>query len=383
MKYSILSYWRLKLDNFFTQLIDSNLKVRRSRILSFKVKYEIIYLLSISCFLLPIYSQEKTENSSNDWRFSIVPSMGWGNIQAYPIVPSMFKNPMTGLDQSSALAKRTGNTYNGLTPIASDGRGRNELLTIALASEKWLIGANYSRFSFNLSPEGAGERFNSFSGFTTNNIYNLGITRNFKVGNEKAITATIQFAGRDGNFEYNNLILETTENRGFQAYPNVSFDDHLRTRTGLVGFTFGNTHEGNYIEPYVGHKSMYYYVNLNSSIGTSLDGNYLYPTTTPATTSGSNVGEVGSAKIYTGFSNKSLENEVAGIRYRYAPVRFIIFGGDIRRNLQQGAYEIRTFVNFMLHQNIGIFLGGVYAEPEINELIIRAWSIGPVYTTKF
>ena len=340
--------------------------------------------MTISCFIFPLFSQEKTENSSNDWRFSIVPSIGGGNIQSYPVTPSIFKNPMTGQEQNTALAKRTGKTYNGLTPFSTDGRGKNEMLTVALASEKWLIGANYSRFSFNLSPEEVGsQRFNSFNGSTTNNLYNVGITRNFKVGNEKAITTTFQYAGRDGNFEYNNLLLETQENRGFQAYPNLSFNDHLRTRTGLLGFTFGNTHEGNYIEPYVGHKSMYYYVNLNPSIGTSLDGNYLYPTTIPSTTSGNNVGELGSAKIYGGYSNKSLENEVAGIRYRYAPLRFIILGGDIRRNLQQGAYEIRAFMNFMLHQNFGIFIGGLYAEPEINELTIRAWSIGPVYTTKF
>ena len=344
----------------------------------------IYFILSTLVLIFPILAQEKINISSKDWRINIVPSIGGGNIQAYPVAPSVFRDPVTDRDLNSNLAKRTGKTYNGLTPFPTDGRGKNEMLTIALVSQKWVFGVNISRFSFDLSPvEGASQRFNSFSGSTTNNFYNLGITRNFILGNNRAISATFQYAGRDGLFEWNTPILETQENQGFQAYPGIVVNDHLQTRTGLLGFTFGSTFEGNFIEPYIGHKSMYYYLNLNPSIGSSLDGNYFYPTTIPTATQGSNIGELGSAKIYGGYSNKSLENEVAGIRYRYSPLRFIIMGGDIRRNLQQGAYEIRTFINFMVHQNFGVFLGGVYSEPEINELTIRAWSIGPLFTVKF
>lgn len=361
-------------------------------------------MLSLTLVTFSIFSQdvpkenkEKLATLSNDnpsgndtkpseqerWRLVLYAGYGGANIQNNPNIPFVYRDPNSGLINNTGVGRRTGLTNTGSTNFPSTGFGNNQGSLISLSNDKWFFSYGYTSIQFNMNPaQNGGIPLQSFQAESNHVIHNARIDYNQKISDLFTAVFSIRQFTRSGNYQWENVMESTNVNNYYVSFPKVEANDKMTINMFSLGFKF-NPFASLEVEPYLQYSDARFYANVFSTLGAVQNHSNFLPSD-PAAIIGSwayqNLGSAYALPLYNSIA-KDFGN--VGLRLQYTPFRFLIIRTDVRRNPILAAWEVRGSLTFMFHQNFGVTLGGVYAEPEINPLNLRGWEIGPTYTYLF
>ncbi|HMV44911.1 MAG TPA: hypothetical protein PK079_12370 [Leptospiraceae bacterium] len=300
----------------------------------------------------------------------------------YPTVPFVFKDQTTYRFNNPSISKRIG-TNSGLTPMNSEFSGSNASTQIGLTNKNWLFSYTYAKMLMNLSPEGNNDLpLIYFNGKNLQNIYNSRIDYNWFITSKYAINFSGRQFVRSGTYTWEKVIDSPEYRTEFIAFPRVEVNDKMRINMFSLGPKIPIT-ETLEIEPYFQYRSVNYYLNVFPSLGATTVGNGFIPTNPDDILKAWTYQNLGTAYNFNLYSPKVLNFGNVGLKILYKPVPFIILRGDIRRNYVLAAWEIRGLLTFMFSKYFGITIGGVYAQKEVNPMIMKAWEIGPMIVYSF
>lgn len=343
------------------------------------------HILIVLLFIVAGISSEENMDSGKPkegWRLLYYAGAGRASGEFYPTIPFVFRDSLTGRDNNPAISKRT-NTSSGLTPMNSAFEGGNASTQLGLQNEKWLFSYTYGKMDMGMGPvQNSPIPLFMFEGKSIQNLYNTRIDYNWKVlGKYTLVFSGRQFI-RNGTYIWDNYINSPDYRTEYIAYPRIEVNDSLKINMFSTGFKIPILNSLD-IEPYFQYRWAHYYSNVFPGIGATIPSSNFIPNSSEDILRAWSFQNLGSAYNSSLYSPKTLGFGNVGLRIQYNPVRFFFLRADIRRNFELAAWEVRGFVTMMFSKYFGITLGGIYAQPEINPLTLKAWEIGPTVVYNF
>ena len=332
-------------------------------------------------------STEKPTENKDRWRLIFIPGAGQLNADFHTDPPVSYVDPRTGRVHQPGLGRLTGLTSAGSMRFDVRGTGWNDVYQLFLIEKSLSFAGGYSRLQYDMAPVPSnGLLRRQFEGKSKHNVYYGTLEYRFFQFSEKiAPVVAVNYFSRKGVYTWKNVVHSTDFFNDYLSLPVVDGYDSLSSNAGRLGLWFKLPMKyRSYIQPFVEYAGARYFQVLRPTVGSVVSQNSLYfPDDPTAILNAWLYQGSGNAYSYGLMGQKSKEFRKVGIKARIRPLRFLILAMLARYNINESAWNVGLSMNLMFHKNFGIGLSYAYVEPEVNELLVRSWFVGPVFTVSF